>query len=93
MTPPTDKLEAETRLEIDAKLKAAGWAVQDKKKINLHEKLGVAVREFDTDTGPADGECPVISQDALAKEVGDDDRVDIVLANPPFCKKKLYHCY
>jgi len=37
--------------------------------------------------GTADGECPVISQDALAKEVGDDDRVDIVLANPPFGKK------
>lgn len=37
--------------------------------------------------GSADGECPVVSQDALAKEVGDDDRVDIVLANPPFGKK------
>lgn len=54
LAPPTDKLEAETRSEIDAKLKAAGWAVQDKKKINLHGKLGVAVRELDTDTGPAD---------------------------------------
>ena len=28
--------------------------VQDKKRINLFEKLGVAVREMDTDTGPAD---------------------------------------
>ncbi len=37
--------------------------------------------------GSADGECPVISQDALAKEVGDNDRVDMVLANPPFGKK------
>lgn len=37
--------------------------------------------------GSADGECPVVSQDALAKEVGDKDRVDIVLANPPFGKK------
>lgn len=54
MVPPTDKLEAETRIEIDAKLEACGWAVQDKKKINLHEKLGVAVREFETNTGPAD---------------------------------------
>lgn len=31
-------------------------------------------------------ECPVLSNDALAKEVGD-DRVDMVLANPPFGKK------
>jgi len=31
-------------------------------------------------------ECPISATDALAKEVGD-DRVDIVLANPPFGKK------
>lgn len=56
MTPPgsTEKDEAKTREEIDAKLEAAGWVIQDKKKINLFEKLGVAVREMDTDTGPAD---------------------------------------
>ncbi|WP_200821141.1 DEAD/DEAH box helicase family protein [Oceanicoccus sp. KOV_DT_Chl] len=52
--PPTDKLEIQTREEIDEKLIAAGWSVQDKKRINLHESIGVAVREFDTDTGPAD---------------------------------------
>ena len=37
--------------------------------------------------GSATGECPVVSQDALAKEVSDADLVDIVLANPPFGKK------
>ena len=37
--------------------------------------------------GSADGECPVVSQDALAKEVSEKDLVDIVLANPPFGKK------
>ncbi len=31
-------------------------------------------------------ECPIITNDALAREVGD-DRVDMVLANPPFGKK------
>ena len=31
-------------------------------------------------------ECPITSNDALAKEVGN-DRVDMVLANPPFGKK------
>jgi len=31
-------------------------------------------------------ECPISATDALAKEVGD-DRVDMVLANPPFGKK------
>lgn len=37
--------------------------------------------------GSADSDCPVVSQDALAKEVSDHDRVDMVLANPPFGKK------
>jgi len=31
-------------------------------------------------------ECPISANDALAKEVGN-NRVDIVLANPPFGKK------
>ena len=52
--PPTDKLEDATREEIDAKLEACGWVIQDKKRMNLHESLGVAIREMDTDTGPAD---------------------------------------
>lgn len=55
---PTDKLESETRIEIDAKLEAAGWVIQDKKAMNLmageQGVHGVAVREMDTDTGPAD---------------------------------------
>ena len=36
------KLEAATREEIDLKLKAAGWTVQDKKSLNLYESLGIA---------------------------------------------------
>lgn len=46
--------ELQSRKEIDKKLQQAGWAIQDKTKLNLFEKLGVAVREMDTDTGPAD---------------------------------------
>ena len=54
MVPEYSKTEAETREKIDEKLIAAGWAIQDKKRINLLEKLGVAVREMDTSTGPED---------------------------------------
>lgn len=54
MAPSTNKLEARTREEIDTKLVSAGWIVKDKKRVNLHQTLGVAVREFETDTGPAD---------------------------------------
>ncbi len=54
MVPESTLLEAQTRKQIDEKLIAAGWVVQDKSRLNLQESLGVAVREMDTDTGPAD---------------------------------------
>lgn len=55
MVPPEGHLsEAETREQIDKALISAGWVIQDKKRLNLYESLGVAVREMDTDTGPAD---------------------------------------
>lgn len=54
MVPPTDKDEAQTRIEIDAKLDTAGWVIQDLKKINLHASLGVAVREVTVSKGRSD---------------------------------------
>lgn len=32
----------------------AGWVVQSKSRVNLNEAVGVAVREYQTDVGPAD---------------------------------------
>ncbi|MBI3581057.1 MAG: DEAD/DEAH box helicase family protein [Nitrospinae bacterium] len=46
--------EADARKRIDAQLTAAGWVVQDYKKLNIRVSLGVAVREFPTETGPVD---------------------------------------
>jgi type I restriction enzyme R subunit len=46
--------EARARQLIDQKLEQAGWVVQDRKDINLSAGLGVVVREFPTDSGPAD---------------------------------------
>ena len=44
MTPsPTDKLKNKTHEEIDTKLEVCGWAIQNKKRIKLYEKLSVAV--------------------------------------------------
>ncbi len=40
--------EEKARLEIDKKLEAAGWVIQDKKDMNSFASLGVAVREFNT---------------------------------------------
>ncbi|WP_396215791.1 type I restriction-modification enzyme R subunit C-terminal domain-containing protein [Gemmatimonas sp.] len=46
--------EAKARQQIDLKLEQAGWVIQDMKDVNLSAATGVAVREFPTDTGPAD---------------------------------------
>ncbi len=52
MAPLTPEQQARER--IDQMLLASGWTVQDKKALNPSASLGVAVREYDTDTGPAD---------------------------------------
>ena len=46
--------EAKARQQIDQKLEVAGWVVQDMRQLNLAAGVGVAVREYPTDTGPAD---------------------------------------
>ena len=42
------------RDKIDAELLQCGWIIQNKNQINLNAGLGVAVREYQTDIGPAD---------------------------------------
>ena len=51
---PNQNPEQVARDLIDAQLRAAGWVVQDKNSINFHEGEGQAIREYHTDTGPAD---------------------------------------
>ena len=46
--------EAKARQQIDQKLEQAGWVIQDLKQLNLLAGVGVAVREYPTDAGPAD---------------------------------------
>ncbi len=46
--------EQVARDRIDYRLQAAGWHVQDKESINFDAGTGVAVREYQTDIGPAD---------------------------------------
>ncbi|WP_374325685.1 DEAD/DEAH box helicase family protein [Azonexus sp.] len=46
--------EQQARDRIDAQLRAAGWVVQAKNKVNFGAASGVAVREWQTDVGPAD---------------------------------------
>jgi len=52
--PPNQNPEQSARDRIDGQLRAAGWAVQDKKAIDFHIGNGQAIREYTTDSGPAD---------------------------------------
>ena len=54
MPAPNQLPEQLARDRIDASLRQAGWVVQAIGEIDLHVGLGVAVREYLTDTGPAD---------------------------------------
>ena len=46
--------EQVARDRIDDRLRAAGWYVQDKDALDFNAGLGIAVREYQTDIGPAD---------------------------------------
>jgi len=63
------------RDKIDQMLVDAGWLVQSKDKVNLSAGIGVAVREVNTETGPADyilfvNSKPVGVVEAKAEDLG-----------------------
>jgi type I restriction enzyme R subunit len=51
---PNQNPEQIARDEIDRQLTACGWIIQGTKQINLHAGIGIAVKEYQTDVGPAD---------------------------------------
>lgn len=51
---PNRTPEQKARDKIDLMLDQAGWVVQSKNKVNLSAGKGVAIREYQTDIGPAD---------------------------------------
>lgn len=54
MASPNQTPEQAVRDRIDEMLSESGWVDQDNKKIDFSASLGVAVREYQTDVGPAD---------------------------------------
>ena len=54
MPPRNQSPEQKARDNIDKMLEGAGWQVQDKTAINFNAGPGIAVREYQTDVGPAD---------------------------------------
>lgn len=72
---PNQNPEQIARDRIDAMLEAAGWIVQSKDKVNLSQGIGVAVREVNTESGPADyilfvNSKPVGVVEAKAEDLG-----------------------
>jgi type I restriction enzyme R subunit len=51
---PNQNPEQIARDHIDKQLIACGWIIQEIKKINLYAGIGIAVKEYLTDVGPAD---------------------------------------
>ena len=51
---PNQTPEQKAREKIDLMLTQAGWVVQSKREVNLSAGKGVAIREYQTDIGPAD---------------------------------------
>ena len=51
---PNQNPEQIARDKIDQMLIASGWILLSKKELNLNAGLGVAIREYQTDVGPAD---------------------------------------
>ena len=67
--------EQKVRDNIDEMLEEAGWQVQSKNQINFSAGLGIAVREYQTDIGPADyvlfiGKKPIGVVEAKPEEMG-----------------------
>lgn len=46
--------EQQARKKIDQRLNESGWVIQDKGNINFSASKGLAIREYQTDSGPAD---------------------------------------
>ncbi len=51
---PNQNPEQIARDLIDKRLEQAGWLVQSKSEVNLSAGKGVAIREYQTSSGPAD---------------------------------------
>jgi type I restriction enzyme R subunit len=74
--PPNQTPEQIARDRIDVMLGESGWVVQDKKAIDFSAGPGIAVREYQTDVGPADyvlfvDEAPVGVIEAKKAEMGE----------------------
>lgn len=84
------------RDNIDKLLIASGWVIQSKKQINLAANLGVAVREYQTDIGPADyvlfiDKKPVGVIEAKREDLGY-QLTEVEIQSTEYASAKLKYC-
>lgn len=82
------------RDHIDRQLLDCGWLIQDKSKINLIAGQGIAVREYQTDVGPADyvlfiDKKPVGIIEAKKKDAGVSLVIDVENQTEAYASAKL----
>lgn len=82
------------RDHIDKQLLDCGWLIQDKSKINLGAGQGIAVREYQTDVGPADyvlfvDKKPVGVIEAKKKDAGINLVTDVENQSADYASAKL----
>ncbi|MDR0751238.1 MAG: DEAD/DEAH box helicase family protein [Christensenellaceae bacterium] len=71
--------EIMARIEIDKKLQEAGYVLQDMNALNPNASLGVAVREFQTESGPVDYLIFIGGKAVGVIEAKSDDKGEVLL--------------
>lgn len=72
--------EAKSRIIIDKKLEETGYVLQDMKTLNPNAALGVAVREFPTESGPVDYLIFIDGKPVGVIEAKADDKGEVLLS-------------
>lgn len=72
--------EAKARIIIDEKLEETGYVLQDMKTLNPNAALGVAVREFPTESGPVDYLIFIEGKPVGVIEAKADDKGEVLLS-------------
>ena len=84
------------RDKIDSELLRSGWLIQSKNKINLNAGIGIAVREYQTDIGPADyvlfvDRKPVVIIEAKRAELAEQNKHSLKAGPFGFALKKEFY--
>jgi type I restriction enzyme R subunit len=90
---PNQNPEQISRDQIDKHLEESGWIVQDRIAIDFSVGLGIAIREYQTDIGPADYVLFVAAKAVGVIEASHNPSKPVKSHNPPFLPLPLKNPY